>query len=137
MGKASRDKGARRELQIVHMHEAIGIRSERVPLSGAVQFRNTAKTDVDVYPLGSDLPPWVTEVKARASGEGFTTIKKWLGDADALFLIEDRAKPLVMLPWARWAELLLALKRPIPMTPAMQAMIDEAHAAAAQDDAAP
>ena len=135
MGKASRDKGARRERQLANMHQAIGIRAERVPLSGAVQFRNTEKTDLDVYPFGRDGAPWVTEAKARASGEGFTTIKRWLGDADALFLVEDRAKPLVVLPWARWADLLLALKQPIKVTPAMRALIDEAEIAAAEDAA--
>lgn len=126
MGKASRDKGSRTERKIVHLHEVLGVRSERVPLSGAMRFRNTASTDVDVYPFGSDHAPWVTEVKARASGEGFTTLERWLGDADALFLVRDRAAPLVVLPWARWADLLLALKSPVKITPALQAVIDEA-----------
>jgi hypothetical protein len=41
----------------------------------------------------------VCEVKARASGEGFTTLERWLGDADALFLRCDRADPLVVSAW--------------------------------------
>lgn len=110
MGKASRDKGARRERQIVDMHREIGVRAERVPLSGAMRFRNTESTDVDVYARGAHEAPFVCEVKARASGEGFATIERWLGEADALFLIRDRAKPMVMLPWDRWAELLMKLK---------------------------
>ena len=105
MAKASRDKGARRERQIVDLHREIGVKAERVPLSGAMQFRNTAKTDVDCYVRGPDAAPFVTEVKARANGGGFVTIETWLGEADALFLIRDRAKPLVVLPWDRWAEL--------------------------------
>jgi Holliday junction resolvase len=105
MGKASRDKGARRERQIVDMHHDIGIKAERVPLSGAMKFRNTEKTDVDVYARGNAEAPFVTEVKARASGEGFVTLERWLGENDALFLVRDRAKPLVVLPWDRWAEL--------------------------------
>ena len=110
MGKASRDKGARRERQIVDLHRAVGIKAERVPLSGAMRFRNTEKTDVDVYPLGPDAAPFVCEVKARADGEGFKTLERWLGEGDALFLIRDRATPLVVLPWARWEQVLLALK---------------------------
>lgn len=110
MGKASRDKGARRERQIVELHRALGIKAERVPLSGAMKFRNTEKTDVDVYARGIEAAPFVTEVKARASGEGFVTLERWLGENDALFLVRDRAEPLVVLPWARWAELLEGTK---------------------------
>lgn len=110
MSKASRDKGARRERQIVDLHRDIGIKAERVPLSGAMRFRNTEKSDVDVYARGPEAAPFVTEVKARASGEGFATLERWLGENDALFLIRDRADPLVVLPWERWEELLLAIK---------------------------
>jgi Holliday junction resolvase len=105
MAKASRDKGARRERQIVDLHVSIGVKAERVPLSGQTKFRNTEKSDVDVYARGNDAAPFVTEVKARASGEGFVTLERWLGENDALFLVRDRAKPLVVLPWDRWAEL--------------------------------
>jgi hypothetical protein len=106
MGKASRDKGARREREIVEAHRKIGVRAERVPLSGAMAFRNTRQSDVDVYARGADAAPFVTEVKARAGGEGFVTLERWLGENDALFLVRDRSPPLVVLPWARWAELL-------------------------------
>ena len=110
MSKASRDKGARRERQIVDLHRELGIKAERVPLSGAMRFRNTEKTDMDVYPMGPDQAPFVCEVKARAGGEGFKTLERWLGEGDALFLIRDRTTPLVMLPWARWEQILLALR---------------------------
>lgn len=110
MGKKSRDKGVRRERMIVEMHEAVGIRAERVPLSGAMKFRNTESTDVDIYVAGKDMPPWVTEVKARADASGWTMIKKWLDDADALFLIEDHEKPLVVLPWGRWLDILRGME---------------------------
>lgn len=111
MSKFSRDKGARRERQVVELHTAQGIKSERVPLSGAMRFRNTEKTDVDVYARGDHEAPFVCEVKARASGEGFKTLEGWLGEADALFLIRDRAAPLVLLPAARWLELLALARR--------------------------
>lgn len=111
MGKPSRDKGARRERQIVEMHRELGVKAERVPLSGAAKFRNTEKSDVDVYPFGPDLAPFVTEVKARANGEGFVQLERWLGENDALFLVRDRAEPLVVLPWETWASLLEVTKR--------------------------
>jgi len=108
MAKASRDKGARRERQIVEMHHNIGVHSERVPLSGAVRYQGNG-ADVDVYVRGKEQAPWVAEVKARASGEGFATLERWLSDYDLLFLIRDRASPIVVLPWASWQELLLLL----------------------------
>lgn len=110
MGKASRDKGARRERQIVDLHRDHGIKAERVPLSGAMRFRNTEKTDVDVYARGDEEAPFVCEVKARASGEGFKTLEAWLGEADALFLVRDRAAPMVVVPMDRWLELVKAAR---------------------------
>lgn len=106
MSRSQRDKGARRERQVVELHREIGVKAERVPLSGAMPFRNTEKSDVDVYARGPDAAPFVTEVKARGNGGGFITLERWLGENDALFLIRDRATPLVVLPWARWAELI-------------------------------
>jgi Holliday junction resolvase len=106
VSRSQRDKGARRERQVVELHCEIGVKAERVPLSGAMRFRNTEKSDVDVYARGADAAPFVTEVKARGNGGGFITLERWLGENDALFLIRDRATPLVVLPWARWAELL-------------------------------
>ncbi|MGL4686625.1 MAG: putative PDDEXK endonuclease [Commensalibacter sp.] len=103
-----RDKGARREREIVHKCIAEGIYAERVPLSGASVFRNTHSTDVDVYARGKHESPLVTEVKARANGEGFKTIKRWLGDADALFLVADREEPLVLLPFKVFTSLCYA-----------------------------
>ena len=105
MGKASRDKGGRRERQLVTMHRELGIDAERVPLSGGTRYQGNG-ADVDVYVRGADEAPFVGEVKARGSGEGFATIKRWLGDNDFLALVEDRAEPLIVLPWARWIELL-------------------------------
>lgn len=110
MSKASRDKGARRERQVVDMHTGVGIRAERVPLSGAAKFRNTQGSDVDVYCRGPHEAPFVCEVKARANGEGFATLERWLGDNDAMFLIRDRASPLVVLPFERWIELALSMQ---------------------------
>lgn len=104
MGKPSRDKGARREREIVAKHTAIGIRAERVPLSGAVKYQGGGH-DVDVYPAGREAP-LVTEVKARGNGSGFKTITDWLGENDALFLMADRSEPLAVVPWRVWSELM-------------------------------
>jgi Holliday junction resolvase len=105
MSKASRDKGARCEREIVALHREMGIHAERVPLSGAVRYKGNG-ADVDIYARGRDEAPLVVEVKARKNGNGFATLEKWMGEYDALFLRRDRADPLVVLPWRVWAALL-------------------------------
>jgi Holliday junction resolvase len=110
MSKMSRDKGARREREIVQAHRDIGVRAERVPLSGATRYQGNG-SDVDVYAFGPDEAPLICEVKARASGEGFTTIERWLSDADVMFLRRDRADSLVVLPWSTWVRLLEGQRR--------------------------
>ena len=52
MGKASRDKGLRRERGIVQLHTACGLRAERVPLSGATHYRDNG-ADVDLATCAS------------------------------------------------------------------------------------
>ena len=75
MSKASRDKEARAERELIALHHVIGVKAERVPLSGASRYQGNG-SDVDVYSFGPDAAPLVSEVKARASGEGFTTIER-------------------------------------------------------------
>ena len=96
-GRKHRDKGNRAELEIVQLHEDIGIHAERYPLSGASHFRGSGH-DLDIY-AEADQPPLHAEVKARSTGEGFAQIEKWLGDFDMLILKRNRKKPLVVLPW--------------------------------------
>ena len=105
MSKLSRDKGARAERELVALHTEIGVKAERVPLSGASRYKGNG-ADVDVYAFGPNAGPLVCEVKARATGEGFALIERWLGENDALFLRRDRAQPLVVLPWRVWTRLL-------------------------------
>lgn len=105
MGKASRDKGARRERQIVALHTDMGIHAERVPLSGASRYRGNG-ADIDVYPWGRNVEALVGEVKARGNGEGFKTLERWLAENDMLFLVRDRKDPMVVVPWATWQRLL-------------------------------
>jgi Holliday junction resolvase len=104
-GARHRRKGDRVEREIVQRHIALGIRSERYPLSGASRFRGSGH-DIDVYAFGEDAAPLVAEVKSRRSGAGFVTLEKWLGEYDALLLRKNNADPLVLLPWRIWARLL-------------------------------
>lgn len=94
-----REKGLRLEREIVHLHQDAGIPAERIPLSGAAggSFAGDIKI-ADEY---------IAEVKGRANGEGFATIKRWLAENDILFLREDRRKPLVVLPWEVYQELMI------------------------------
>jgi Holliday junction resolvase len=109
-GRGSRQKGDRREREIVALHIDAGIHSERVPLSGASRYQGNG-ADIDVYAFGKHAAPLVCEVKARASGEGFTTLERWLSDNDILFLKRDRADPLVVLPWRTYERLLQAIQK--------------------------
>jgi Holliday junction resolvase len=99
-----REKGARTEREIVDLHRGLGLRAERVPLSGASRYQGNG-ADVDIYPFGPDEAPLCCEVKARANGEGFATLERWLADNDALFLRRNHAEPLVLVPWRVWARL--------------------------------
>jgi hypothetical protein len=101
MGKASRDKGLRRERAIVDVHRKSGIHAERVPLSGALGYRGN-DADVDLYVRGA--LPVKAEVKARRDGAGFKTLLAWLGSKDALVLIQDRTMPLVVVRFDIWLE---------------------------------
>ena len=102
MGKASRDKGARIEREIVRRHVELGIHAERVPLSGA--SGGSFAGDIEITGIGR------AEVKARKDGAGFVTLQRWLGDHAALFLRADQMAPLVVLPWETYARLLEGLK---------------------------
>ena len=108
MSRSQRDKGARIEREIVQRHRDIGIHAERVPLSGAFRYQGNG-ADIDVYVRGKAEAPLVAEVKARANGEGFATLERWLGENDLLFLRRDRADPLVVLPWRIWAEIMTSM----------------------------
>ena len=105
MSRAQRDKGARAEREMVDLHRGLGLRAERVPLSGAMRYRGGGH-DVDVYAFGPDSAPLVAEVKARGGGAGFVTLERWLGENDVLFLRRDRAQPLVLVPWHVWVRLI-------------------------------
>ena len=67
--------------------------------------------DVVLHLFGSDAKPLVGECKARAGGEGFKTLARWLDGADLLFLRADRAEPIVCLPWSTWVKVVGLLGR--------------------------
>jgi hypothetical protein len=73
-----------------------------VPLSGALRYRGNG-ADVDIYVRGAE--PLKAEVKARGEGSGFRTLERWLGNNDVLFLMRDRATPLVVVPMHVWMEI--------------------------------
>ena len=109
-GLRHRRKGARIEREIVERHKALGIDGERYPLSGASRFRGSAH-DVDLYVFGPNEAPVASEVKGRKGGAGFTTLERWLGHYDALFLRRNKADPLIVLPWRMWARILERVPR--------------------------
>jgi Holliday junction resolvase len=109
-GARHRQKGDRIERELVERHRAIGVKSERYPLSGASRFRGSGH-DVDIYAFGSEEAPLVAESKARKDGGGFVQLERWLGEFDLLFLRRNHADPLVLLPWRVWTRLLAKISR--------------------------
>ncbi|BAQ93866.1 Archaeal Holliday junction resolvase [uncultured Mediterranean phage uvMED] len=92
MGKASRDKGGRREREARDQLKANlpGFEVVKVPLSGAVA---THPGDLTLTtPRGVEL---VVEVKARA--DGFRLDRKWLSGADILLKKADREDWLITM----------------------------------------
>lgn len=110
-GKASRDKGARRERQVVAWLESLGCDAQRVPLSGAAggEFKHDVRATMPNGTL------WHYEVKGRAQ---FKTLAGWLpADAAgeklssaALVLVPDRDEIMVVLSAAAWAALIRSTK---------------------------
>jgi hypothetical protein len=100
MGKKSRSKGYRGENNLVNWFKSLGLRAERVPLSGATDY---AKGDVDLYLEGRDAP-LVGEVKLRAKFP--KAWEDWLGENDFLYCKADRKEPFVVLPMRTFEELI-------------------------------
>jgi Holliday junction resolvase len=104
-GAKHRQKGDRVEREFVELHRALGVHTERVPLSGASLYQENGG-DIDIYVHGRDAAPIIGEVKARKNGAGFKTLEGWLGENDIPFLKRNNASPMVVLPWETWAGLL-------------------------------
>ena len=94
MGAAERLKGQRRERQIVALHQDQGIPACKESRSGY--------TGHDV--LIADQ--WWAEVKSRKTGGGFALIERWLEGVAFLFVWRDRRKPLVVMEYDIYVELM-------------------------------
>lgn len=98
MGKASRDKGGRFERELVNTAKAHGLEAYRVPLSGAsAGFKN------DII-IKQGRTTWEIEAKKRATG--FKFIYDNIAGADVLVIGADRLKPLAVLDYEDFCDLL-------------------------------
>jgi Holliday junction resolvase len=98
MGKASRDKGGRFERELVNTAKAHGLEAYRVPLSGAAAgFKN------DII-IKQGRTTWEIEAKKRATG--FKFIYDNIAGADILVIGADRQKPLAVLDYEDFCDLL-------------------------------
>jgi hypothetical protein len=108
MGKPSRDKGRRYELEVVQWHKDLGLRAERVPLSGAARYQGNS-SDVDIYlpergqDSGIDYAPLCCEAKIRAKLP--KCWRDWLGENDVLFMRDNGGETMVILPARTWAKM--------------------------------
>ena len=105
-GRSSKQKGYRVEREIVLLHSDLRVECERMPLSGA---------------LGGDLSGDLhiekqlkAEVKARRDVQGFKTLENWMGDNDLLFLRRNNKKPMVVMTWDSYCELVTAWADSLP-----------------------
>lgn len=106
-GKASRDKGANFEREIVNWHKNCDVPAERIPLSGAV--KGNYKGDIRLGPTLGLL----AECKRKARGFGTLYDALSQDDADLLFVRDDRKETLVVMPletydaflkWCGWVK---------------------------------
>ena len=97
-----RAKGNRVERHIVALHKDIDVPCCRVPLSGSMAgFKGDLR-------IGEGEDVLRGEVKARANGQGFRVLEKWLQDNDVLFIKRDRVEPMVVMDWSAYAQLIKA-----------------------------
>ena len=99
MPRAEREKGRRRENQIVKTLKGNNIDARRISRP------YISSDDLEIYTPHTGVLKG--EVKARAKAAGWRTIKKWRRDSDLLFLIEDFQKPLVVLDFDLFTEILV------------------------------
>lgn len=100
MTAASKRKGSAEERAIVKFFESLGWTAKRVPLSGGADgFPG------DVYAYDKSGRKYRIESKRRASGDGFKTLRRWLGDNNFLWLREDRCEGMVVMSSETFKEL--------------------------------
>ena len=101
MGKASRDKGARYEVELINAFKEYGLQAQRVPLSGATDF---AKNDVQVVAGFDGATMFSGEAKRRKQLPQFFTSA--LDGADFAAFRQDRGETLIVLRLETFAQLL-------------------------------
>lgn len=112
MGRMQRNKGARIERQLVHLHEDAGIACKRVPMSGA--SKTFARCDLLVLG-GREHGGLDVEVKARAKGAGFKRVMHKIEEAAAGFVTLDavaEGRRLVCMTWSVYVELVTSGELP-------------------------
>ena len=106
-GKASRDKGANFEREVVNWHLGKGVPAERIPLSGAVKGNYSG--DLKIGPEQALLAE--CKRRARAWQDLYDALDQ--DGSDMLFIRKDRERTLVVLPletyeafleWIGWKE---------------------------------
>tara|TARA_R100000329_G_C7458328_1_gene161451 strand:- start:168 stop:506 length:339 start_codon:yes stop_codon:yes gene_type:complete len=100
MSKMQRDKGIRFELELVKIAEQHELKAKRVPLSGSMQG---FKSDVIIHSKTGD---WSIEAKKRGNGFKFLYDNLEKDDADALVVAADRKKPLAILHYSDFLDLI-------------------------------
>lgn len=104
MGKMSRTKGYRYEAELVRWHRDMGVKAERVPLSGGARYQgNGGDIDIHLRDLYGETPPLCCEAKIRAKLP--KCWRDWLGDNDAVFMRDNGGETMVLVPAATWARL--------------------------------
>ena len=88
--------------EVVNWHRDMGLRAERVPLSGGARYQGGGH-DVDVY-VPNDTSPLCCEAKIRKELPGW--LKGWLGENDALFMRDNHGETMIVMPLRTWARML-------------------------------
>lgn len=101
MGKASRDKGARYERELVNAFKEMGLDAIRVPLSGMTDY---AKNDIEVTANFAGKPVYSGEAKRRKQLPKIIT--EALDGADFAAFRQDNGETLIVLPLKTFGELL-------------------------------
>ena len=106
-GKASRDKGANFEREVVNWHKDRNVEAERIPLSGAVKGNYSG--DLKIGPQQALLAE--CKRRARAWQDLYDALDQ--DNSDMLVIRKDRERTLVVLPletyeafleWIGWKE---------------------------------
>ena len=106
-GKASRDKGANFEREVVNWHKDRNVEAERIPLSGAVKGNYSG--DLKIGPQQALLAE--CKRRSRAWQDLYDALAQ--DNSDMLFIRKDRERTLVVLPletyeafleWIGWKE---------------------------------